>query len=80
MTIQGVFVSDFQTSHSDTSGSSSQKKSCSNKKKSVNEVVVKLKIMHVVKISAQLEQLRQRYDCFYWFFEKVLERYASPEC
>ena len=80
MTIQGVFVSDFQTSHSDTSGSSSQKKSCSNKKKSVNQVVVKLKIVLVVKISAQLEQLGQRYDCFYWFYEKVHEQYASPEC
>ena len=57
MTIQGLFVSDFQTSHSDTSRSSSQKKSCSNKKKSVNEVVVKLKIVHVVRISAQSEQL-----------------------
>ena len=40
-----------------SSGSSSLNKSCSNKKKSVNKVVVKLKIAHVVWIWAQSEQL-----------------------
>ena len=32
--------------------------------------VPKPKIVHVVKISAQSEQLQQRYDCFTGFFEK----------
>ena len=49
--------------------SRSLNKSCSNEKKSVNEVVVKLKIAHMVKISAQSEQVHQRYDCFYWFLK-----------
>ena len=44
--------------------SSSLNKSCSNEKKSVNKVVIKSKIAHVVKISAQSEHLQQRYDCF----------------
>ena len=39
--------------------------------------VLKHKITHMVQISAQSEQLRQRYDCFYWFFEKTQLRYVS---
>ena len=32
--------------------------------------VPKTKIVHVVKISAQSEQLQQRYDCFTGFLKK----------
>ena len=39
--------------------------------------VLTREITHVVQFSAQLEQLRQRYDCFYWFFEKTQLRYMS---
>ena len=42
------------------------------------ELVQKRKITHVLKISAQSEQLQQRYCRFYWFLKIACLRYEGP--
>ena len=41
------------------------------------ELLQKRKITHVLKISAQSEQLQQRYCRFYWFLKSACLRYVS---
>ena len=42
------------------------------------ELVQKRKITHILKISAQSEQLQQRYCRFYWFLKIACLRYEDP--